>query len=44
MAETGVMPKTGRDGSLVDVTGGKSDEPEGARVLTFKDVFGRRIA
>jgi hypothetical protein len=45
MAETGVMPKTGRDGSLVDVTGGKPDgAPDGGRVLTFKDVFGRRIA
>ena len=44
MAETGVMPKTGRDGALVDVTKGKADEPEGARVITFKDVFGRRIA
>lgn len=44
MAETGVMPRTGRDGTLVDVTSGKPEEPGAARVLTFKDVFGRRIA
>jgi hypothetical protein len=44
MAETGVMPKTGRDGSYVDLTHGKPDQPEGGRVITFKDVFGRRIA
>jgi len=43
MAETGVMPKTGRDGNLVDVTSGKPDQ-QGGHVLTFKDVFGRRIA
>ena len=43
MAETGVMPKTGRDGNLVDVTSGKPEEPGAARGLTFKDVFGRRI-
>ena len=44
MAETGVMPKTGRDGNLVDVTSGKPEAVGAARVLTFKDVFGRRIA
>ena len=45
MAETGIMPKTGRDGSYVDVTNGKAERSdEGARLLTFKDVFGRRIA
>ena len=46
MAETGVMPKTGRDGALVDVTKGKPEDVPGggARLLTFKDVFGRRIA
>jgi hypothetical protein len=45
MAETGIMPRTGRDGTYVDVTAGKTERlDEGARLLTFKDVFGRRIA
>lgn len=44
MAETGVMPKTGRDGALVDIAGKHDEAPDGGRVLTFKDVFGRRIA
>ena len=44
MAETGIMPKTGRDGTLVDVSGGAPEQTGGPRLLTFKDVFGRRIA
>jgi hypothetical protein len=44
MADTGISaPRIARDGSYVDQSR-KDEEPDGGRVLTFKDVFGRRIA
>lgn len=41
MAETGVMPKTDRTGAPVAIADKTKQEPN---VLTFRDVFGKRVA